>query len=134
MAFLVGGAVAQSRTSDSRVRIVNEAKTKPLVVKTISVESTASKSFVATAYSLKGKMANGQSVHAGAIAADPKILPIGTVVQIDGMGQFVVKDTGGAIKGNRIDIWMASTANAFKFGRRTVKLRVVSKPVRKIQA
>jgi len=89
--------------------------------------------FTATAYSLKGKMRNGQAVHSGAIAADPRVLPIGTTVYIEGMGQFVVKDTGGAIKGNRIDIWMSSTSNAFKFGRRPVKLRIISKPVKKIK-
>jgi 3D (Asp-Asp-Asp) domain-containing protein len=123
MAFLTCGALAQSKTSDSR-----NAKTKPLVVKTVSVRSTNSLSFVATAYSLRGKMANGQNVHNGAIAADPRILPIGTVVAIDGMGTFVVKDTGGAIKGNKIDIWMPNRSNAIKFGRRNVILKIISKP------
>ena len=96
--------MAQSKTNDNRVK--DSVKTTPLVVKTVSVRSTSSIKFVATAYSLRGKMANGQNVHSGAIAADPRILPIGSVVVIDGMGTFVVKDTGGAIKGNRIDIWM----------------------------
>lgn len=122
MAFLTCGAFAQLKTIDSKP--VGQAKTKPLVVKTISVESTAYRPYTATAYSLKGTMANGQKVHNGAIAADPKILPLGTVVHIDGMGTFTVKDTGGAIKGNRIDIWMPS--GAMKFGKRTVKLRVIS--------
>lgn len=98
------------------------------------MESTNTKSFVATAYSLSAnRMANGQRVHYGAVAADPRVLPLGTVIYIEGMGQFVVKDTGGAIKGNRLDIWMPSTKNAFKFGRRTVKVRVISKPVKKIK-
>ena len=125
MAILALGVNAQvKKSSDSRP--TREAKTKPVVVKTASVESTGSLRFVATAYSLRGKMANGQSVHAGAIAADPRVLPLGTVVEIIGMGTYVVKDTGGAIKGNRIDIWMPS--GAMKFGRRTVMLRIVSRP------
>lgn len=124
MALLTCGAMAQSKANDS------EAKTKPLVVKTVDVRPTSSLKFVATAYSLRGRMANGQTVHSGAIAADHRILPLGTVVIIDGMGTFIVKDSGGAIKGNRIDIWMSSAAQARKFGRRTVVLKILSKPKR----
>ena len=116
--------MAQSKTNDNRVK--DSVKTTPLVVKTVSVRSTSSIKFVATAYSLRGKMANGQNVHSGAIAADPRILPIGTVVFIDGMGTFTVKDTGGAILNNRIDIWMPDRKQAIKFGKRNVKLRVIS--------
>ena len=123
MAFLTCGVMAQSETSDS-----SNAKTKPLVVKTSSVVSSSYRTFVATAYSLRGRMANGQHVHQGAIATDPRVLPIGTVVHIEGLGNFVVKDTGGAIKGFRIDIWMSSRASAIKWGKRPVKLRVVSMP------
>lgn len=118
---MVCGAYAQSKTSDS------EAKTKPLVVKTVDVRPTSSLKFVATAYSQKGKMANGQYVHPGAIAADPRVLPLGTIVVIEGMGTFTVKDTGGAIKGNKIDIYMPNINNARKFGRRTVILKILSK-------
>ncbi len=126
MAVLSVGVMAQTKLNDSR-----NAKTKPYIVKTASVESSNYRSFNATAYSLRGKMANGQTVHLGAIAADPRVLPMGTVVHIEGMGQYVVKDTGGAIKGTRIDIWMPS--GAMKFGRRNVKLRVISKPVKRIK-
>ena len=83
------------------------------------------RTFKASAYSLRGRTASGEYVRQGIIAADPRVLPIGTRVYIEGMGTFVVKDTGGAIKNNRIDIWMPSTANAIKFGRRTVQLTVL---------
>lgn len=126
MAFLTCGALAQSKTND-KVILKDSIKTEPLVVKTISVESTAYRTFTATAYSLRGRMANGQNVHSGAIAADPRILPLGTVVYIEGMGTYTVKDTGGAIKGNRIDVWIPSKASAMRFGRRQVKLRIISK-------
>lgn len=125
MAFLTCGVMAQSKTNDS------EAKTKPLVVKTVDVRPTSSLKFIATAYCQKGRMANGQVVHSGAIAADTRILPIGTVVLIDGMGTFIVKDTGGAVKGNRIDIYMPNRRDAIKFGRRTVVLKIISKPKKK---
>lgn len=87
--------------------------------------------FTATAYSLRGTTSSGETVREGIIAADPKVLPIGTVVYIEGMGEFVVKDTGGAIKGNKIDIWMPSTSRAIKFGKKKVKVRVISKPDKK---
>lgn len=130
MVVLAFAANAQvTKPNDSKP--VGEAKTRPLVVKAVSVEAINSLTFVATAYSLKGKMANGQNVHSGAIAADPRILPIGTIVYIQGFGQFTVKDTGGAIKGNRIDIWMPH--GAIKFGKRKVILRIISKPLKKIK-
>ncbi len=128
MAVFAVGAFAQDRLNDNR-----NVKTKPLIVKMVDTRPTNSLKFVATAYSLRGKMANGQSVHQGAIAADPRVLPIGTIVHIEGMGQFVVKDTGGAIKGNRIDVWMPNRGNAMKFGRRTVLLKVLSKPTKRIK-
>lgn len=100
---------------------------KPKIVKLVDSRPVGSMTFVATAYSLKGKMANGQTVHSGAIAADPKVLPIGSVVMIENMGIFTVKDTGGAIKGNRIDIWMPSRKQALKFGRRKVHVLKIKK-------
>lgn len=129
MVIFAFGINAQTKKSNDSYSDVT--KTQSLVVKTASVTSTDSRLFTATAYSLRGKMANGQKVHRGAIAADPRVLPLGTVVYIEGMGTFTVKDTGGAIKGNKVDIWMSS--NAMKFGKRTIRLRIISKPVRKIR-
>ena len=83
------------------------------------------RSFVATAYCLKGRTASGKNTRSGIIAADTRVLPLGTRVHIAGHGVFVVADTGGAIKGNRIDIWVASNSEARKFGRRAVKLKVL---------
>ena len=83
------------------------------------------KQYTATAYALKGRMANGRYVHKGAIAADPRILPLGTKVHIKNMGTYTVTDTGSAIKGRRIDIWMPSKRQAIKFGRRKVHLKVL---------
>lgn len=123
MMFTVTG-FAQSKTIDSKP--IGQAKTKPLVVKTISVESTTYRQFTATFYSLRGKMANGQQVHKGAIAADLKVLPLGTIVHIEGMGIFTVKDSGSAIKGNIVDIWVADKKKALQFGRKKIKLRVIS--------
>jgi hypothetical protein len=62
------------------------------------------------------------------IAADPRVLPIGSRVRIEAgtyTGEYVVADTGGAVKGKRIDIWTPTSREAMRFGRRTVKLTVL---------
>ncbi len=86
-------------------------------------------SYVATAYSLRGRTASGKLVSQGIIAADPKFLPLGSRVHVQAgawSGEYLVADTGGAIKGRKIDIWTPSTREAMRFGRRTVKLTVLS--------
>jgi 3D (Asp-Asp-Asp) domain-containing protein len=87
--------------------------------------------FTATAYSLRGRTASGQGVRRGLIAADRRVLPIGTRVRLEAgnySGEYVVADTGGAVRGRKIDIWMPSTGEAMRFGRRTVKLTVLTRP------
>jgi 3D (Asp-Asp-Asp) domain-containing protein len=90
--------------------------------------------YVATAYSLRGKTASGRMVTRGLIAADPRFLPLGSRVRLEHpgySGEYLVADTGGMIKGKRIDIWTPSSREAMRFGRRTVKLTVLSYPNRK---
>jgi 3D (Asp-Asp-Asp) domain-containing protein len=85
--------------------------------------------YVATAYSLRGRTASGKFVSQGIVAADPRVLPLGSRVHLQAgawSGEYLVADTGGAIKGRRIDIWTPSTREAMRFGRRTVKLTVLS--------
>ena len=90
--------------------------------------------YVATAYSLRGRTASGRMVAKGLIAADPRVLPLGARVRLEAggySGEYLVADTGGMIKGRRIDIWIPSSREAMKFGRRKVKLTVLSYPVRR---
>jgi len=90
--------------------------------------------YVATAYSLRGKTASGRMVAKGIIAADPRVLPLGSRVRLEVPGyhgEYLVADTGGMIKGRRIDIWIPSSREAMRFGRRTVKLTVLSYPARR---
>lgn len=85
--------------------------------------------YVATAYSLRGRTASGRMVSRGLIAADPRVLPLGSRVRLEVPGyhgEYLVADTGGLIKGKRIDIWTPSSREAMRFGRRTVKLTVLS--------
>ena len=89
----------------------------------------AASPYVATAYSLRGRTASGRMVSRGLIAADPRVLPLGSRVRLEHpgySGEYLVADTGGLIRGRRIDIWTPSTAEAMRFGRRTVKLTVLS--------
>ena len=85
--------------------------------------------YVATAYSLRGRTASGLNVSKGLIAADPRVLPLGSRVRIDAgsySGEYLVADTGTMVKGRRIDIWTPTGREAMKFGRRTVKLTILS--------
>src|SRR5262249_34345848 len=86
-------------------------------------------SYVATAYSLRGRTASGRPVTKGVLPADPRFLPLGSKVRLEAggySGEYLVADTGGAVRGRRIDIWTPSARDAMRFGRRTVKLTVLS--------
>lgn len=106
-------------------------KDKKLVKKTGSSKAAgvSKGKFSATAYCLQGRTAMGHGVRRGIIAADPRVLRLGSTVAIEGggySGTYLVSDTGGKIKGNRIDIWMPSCSEARKFGRRTVSISTLN--------
>ena len=85
--------------------------------------------YVATAYSLRGRTASGQPVAKGLIAADPRHLPLGSRVRLEAgtySGEYLVADTGSMVRGKHIDIWTPSSREAMRFGRRPVKLTVLS--------
>lgn len=108
----------------------NPIAPKPSVAK----PSSEGEHYVATAYSLRGRTASGRYVSQGIIAADPRILPLGSRVRLEAgawSGEYLVADTGGAIRGRKIDIWTPSTREAMKFGRRKVKLTVLSYPAKR---
>jgi 3D (Asp-Asp-Asp) domain-containing protein len=86
-------------------------------------------SYLATAYSLRGRTASGQMVSRGLIAADPRVLPLGSRVRLEAgpySGEYLVADTGGMVRGRRIDIWTPSSREAMRFGKRMIKLTVLS--------
>jgi 3D (Asp-Asp-Asp) domain-containing protein len=58
-----------------------------------------------------------KAVEGVTIAADLNILPIGTVVEIEGIGRRIVQDKGGSIKGNRLDLYFQRHSDALKFGK-----------------
>ena len=84
--------------------------------------------FIATAHSQKGLTASGTNSHVGTVAADPAVLPLGSHIHVTGAGgytgEYTVADTGPAVKGRRIDIYMPTPAEAKKFGRQRVKVQI----------
>jgi 3D (Asp-Asp-Asp) domain-containing protein len=77
---------------------------------------------VATAYDLPGTTATGVPVGPGIVAVDPTVIPLGTHMTIPGYGEGVAADTGGAIIGARIDVWVPDEAAATQWGVRTVTI------------
>ena len=103
---------------------------KKLVDKTVMSKSAgiSKGSFVATAYCLRGRTAMGHGVRSGLIAADPRVLRLGSRINLGAgnySGSYLVSDTGSRIKGRRLDIWMSSCSEARRFGRRNVSVSLL---------
>jgi len=86
--------------------------------------------FEATAYCKGTITKSGVAVRAGIAAGDPKVLPIGSVIQVEGVaeqyrGIYTILDTGPEIKGREIDIYIWSCYEALDFGRRPVDVTVL---------
>ena len=69
--------------------------------------------------------ATGSRLKKGIVSVDPKLIPLGTRLYIEGYGYAVADDVGGAIKGHRIDLAYNSRSEALQFGRQTVKVYVL---------
>jgi 3D (Asp-Asp-Asp) domain-containing protein len=67
----------------------------------------------------------GVQVSRGCVAVDPSRIPLGTKLYIEGYGHAIANDTGGAIKGNRIDLYMHSKKEAFEWGRQEVRVWII---------
>lgn len=73
-----------------------------------------------------GVTASGIPARHGLVAVDPRVIPLGTRLYIMGYGPALAADTGGAIKGNKIDLCMEDYHEAMRFGRRTVEVYILS--------
>lgn len=71
-----------------------------------------------------GRTATGRKATYGVVAVDPKVIPLNTLVFVEGYGFAIAADTGGAIKGKKIDLCMTSRQKAIQFGRRDVVVHV----------
>ena len=87
--------------------------------------------FKATAYCDEGLTKSGAEVAVGMVAADPAVLPLGSMVCVEGTaraqydGIYQVMDTGRLVKGQRIDIYIPSLEQATDFGCQDVRLTVL---------
>lgn len=95
--------------------------------KTLYMEATA---YTAYCTGCSGTTTTGINLRANpdlkVIAVDPSIIPLGTKVHVDGYGYAIAGDTGGAIKGHKIDIFIPTKAAANQWGRKTVKVTVLN--------
>jgi 3D (Asp-Asp-Asp) domain-containing protein len=86
--------------------------------------------FTATAYCKGTTTASGVGVRTGIAAADPKLLPVGSVIQVDSLGEkyngiYTIMDTGPKVQGRHIDVYMWSCHEALAFGRRRMQVTVL---------
>ena len=96
------------------------------VVKTITVNASAytvnckrCSGFTSTGINLK------KNPKLKVISVDPKVIKLGTKVYVEGYGYAIAADKGSSIKGNKIDILVSSNKAALKWGRRTVKVKIL---------
>lgn len=124
-------------------KVIKEATDKVVAVGTktettqvVSRGSETGKEFYvrSTAYTsscngCSGKTATGFDLRANpnakVIAVDPNVIPLGTKVYVEGYGYAVAADTGGRIKGHKIDVFFASKSDAYRWGNKKVKVKVL---------
>lgn len=107
-----GNSTSQSSSQN------NSNNSQSNVVRTMKVE--------ASAYTGYSTTSTGQKPVWGTIAVDPKVIPYGTKVYIPQFGRtFIANNTGGAIKGNKIDIFMNSKKECYNWGRRTIEIQIL---------
>lgn len=134
----VGREIVQSEVVKEPVKRV--VAKNPIQISTASANSTtvtrglpdgvtAKRKLVveATAYTHTGnKTATGATPRVGLVAVDPKVIPLGTRLFIEGYGYAVAADTGGVIKGNKIDVFLNTRSEALQWGRRNVKIYILA--------
>ncbi|NLO20969.1 MAG: DUF348 domain-containing protein [Syntrophomonadaceae bacterium] len=77
----------------------------------------------ASAYTYTGSnTCTGRPPAVGLVAVDPSVIPLGSRIYVEGYGYATAADTGGAIKGNRIDLFMENKSQCLSWGKRTVKV------------
>lgn len=126
---------AEKAKQQTRSQLANAGKDKEYVAVSRSNNQTATKTFyvTATAYTAycagcSGITATGLNLRANpamkVIAVDPRVIPLGSKVWVEGYGNAIAGDTGGAIKGNKVDLFMASESSARQWGRKKVQIKI----------
>ena len=126
-------STASSNVTSNNTASASSSNTTAAPAPTSSSSTGDWKTVQATGYSTQQK---GLSTHTATgidlrvnsrvIAVDPRVIPLGSLVEVQGLGVYVAGDTGGAIKGNIIDIHYSTVAQALSWGRRSVKIRIIN--------
>ncbi|MED3660820.1 3D domain-containing protein [Ureibacillus sp. FSL K6-8385] len=120
--------IANSNNIDESARAVSAASNDepPSSAKELVVTATA---YTAYCEGCSGTTAYGINLranpHLKVIAVDPNVIPLGTKVWVEGYGYAIAGDTGGAIKGNKIDVFIPSYDEAMKWGVKKVKVKIL---------
>ena len=124
--------IIQEGTKEKAIQVVsrgnvNRSSSRVNATKTIAQYNYSKKmSVTATAYTGGGTTSTGTKARWGVIAVDPSVIPYGTRVYIPQFKQtFVAQDTGSAIRGNKIDIYMDSKEQAIKWGVKNITLYII---------
>jgi 3D (Asp-Asp-Asp) domain-containing protein len=106
---------------------VKAASTSKPSSKEITVKATA---YTASCEGCSGTTATGINLKANpnekVIAVDPAVIPLGSKVYVEGYGNAIAGDTGGAIKGNRIDVFIPAEQDAINFGVKQLKVTILN--------
>ena len=119
----ISGKAVQASTSNT----ASASKPAPSATRELSVRATA---YTAYCNGCSGVTATGINLRSNpdqkVIAVDPKVIPLGTKVWVEGYGEAIAGDTGGAIKGNRIDVFIPNKSRALQWGSKTVKVKILN--------
>ncbi|WP_084405676.1 peptidoglycan-binding protein [Alteribacter aurantiacus] len=117
--------VATESTSNTSNNTDRSSKPTSSGGQTMTVEATA---YTAYCNGCSGITATGLDLRSNpdkkVVAVDPSVIPLGSTVHVEGYGTFIAGDTGGAIRGNKIDIFMPNREEAIQFGRRNLTITV----------
>lgn len=114
--------VATPVSNVSTPSTTSSSSSTPSGGKTYRMESTAYSGGGTTAYGINLSANPGLKV----IAVDPRIIPLGSKVWVEGYGEAIAGDTGGAIKGNIVDVYFPNESQCYSWGRRMVTVKVLN--------
>ncbi|HFQ5959214.1 TPA: resuscitation-promoting factor [Listeria monocytogenes] len=119
---VVATPVSNVSTSSATSSSSSSASSTPSGGKTYKMESTAYSGGGTTAYGINLSANPGLKV----IAVDPRVIPLGSKVWVEGYGEAIAGDTGGAIKGNIVDVYFPNESQCYSWGRRMVTVKVLN--------
>lgn len=120
-------SMPEAQESKESTSTASAPSTSKAASKEIIVEATA---YTASCEGCSGITATGinlkENPNAKIISVDPTIIPLGSKVYVEGYGEAIAGDTGGAIKGNKIDVFIPSQQDAINFGVKQIKVTILN--------